>query len=766
MASMNTRLNIEKLDGNIVQKHGGSKQVGFKQLGPGVETGVHGVHDEKRVWFEVELQGAQGDREAEVFQVSNDDTAVAQRRLEDKQPEEKTNTDCLVKEQEKEYQTGWKIKTGNVLDSCNQRSTQQYKSDDLRLSHHHQQLDLRLLRYVRSFFKYCWPLCIKQGMLEPVKVKCIFLGYRKGIVGNKLWRLDDVTSKVQCRCCKELSLRWNHRRIIHFEVGTIMGNVDHVIGSRKVITAVLVSENINGSKNVNYHIFVKVVVSLCQKYSVVDALRVIGRKLGKRDWNFDEDPCGWLKTSDIDNVTCNCDSMICHVASISLKRQGLPGTLPPEFADLPYLQNIDLTLNFLNGTIPPEWGSMQRLVSISLLGNRVTGSIPKELGNIITLKSLTVDDNMMSGKIPEELGSLASIERLFLNGNNFTGELPASFANLNALKDFRIGGSSLSGKIPEFIGNWNNLSSLRIQASGLEGPIPSNITLLPTLTDLRISDLNGPDTLCPPFINTTSFKHLILINYLERSYYTPLHINCGGEGQVLFENKTYEDDANPGEAANFQKTDSRWGLSNTGHFLDDNNDDNYIVPSAPGVLVNSSKLYKSARISALSLTYYGLCMHNGSYNGMPVEKDFDISNEAGGSARDIEKLYSKMLRTTIGNRLYCGAEKEQPVSQKEEYMVLSFPLFLSIHGCRRLHQALVGGVKLRLNDEGIGRRREARTVFCVLAVNATQEEENKHFVCISNEREGAGLVCWLLTRHRKEDGHIVWFRKTSGTELL
>nr|GEY70538.1 hypothetical protein [Tanacetum cinerariifolium] len=61
MASTNTRLNIKKLNGNIVQKHGGSTQVGFKQLGPGVETGVH---DEKRVWFEVELQGAQGDRKA------------------------------------------------------------------------------------------------------------------------------------------------------------------------------------------------------------------------------------------------------------------------------------------------------------------------------------------------------------------------------------------------------------------------------------------------------------------------------------------------------------------------------------------------------------------------------------------------------------------------------------------------------------------------------------------------------------------------------
>ncbi|GKD86375.1 hypothetical protein Tco_1357529, partial [Tanacetum coccineum] len=79
----------------------GHKQVGFKQLGPGVETGVHRVQDEKRVWFEVELQGAQWNREAEVFQVSNDDAAVAQRRLGYKQLEEKTNTDCLVKEQEK-----------------------------------------------------------------------------------------------------------------------------------------------------------------------------------------------------------------------------------------------------------------------------------------------------------------------------------------------------------------------------------------------------------------------------------------------------------------------------------------------------------------------------------------------------------------------------------------------------------------------------------------------------------------------------------------
>ncbi|GKE06500.1 hypothetical protein Tco_1398518 [Tanacetum coccineum] len=52
----------------------GHKQVGFKQLDP---TGVHGVQVDKCVWFEVELQRAQGNHEAEVFQVSNDDAAVA-----------------------------------------------------------------------------------------------------------------------------------------------------------------------------------------------------------------------------------------------------------------------------------------------------------------------------------------------------------------------------------------------------------------------------------------------------------------------------------------------------------------------------------------------------------------------------------------------------------------------------------------------------------------------------------------------------------------
>ncbi|GJU28655.1 hypothetical protein Tco_1167276 [Tanacetum coccineum] len=179
MASMNTRLNIEKLDENIVQKHRGSKQVGFKQLGPGVEIGVHGVHDEKCVWFEVELQGAQGDRKAEVFQVSNDDTTVSQRRLEDKQPEEKTNMDCLV-------HTTMYEEWGRQTFGCCRVIAAEWVEDTTMSTYLVTRSPSSAIGFktpidMLGFFG--WLASIKQGMLEPVKVKCIFLGYRKRNMG-------------------------------------------------------------------------------------------------------------------------------------------------------------------------------------------------------------------------------------------------------------------------------------------------------------------------------------------------------------------------------------------------------------------------------------------------------------------------------------------------------------------------------------------------------------------------------------------------------
>ncbi|GKC02484.1 hypothetical protein Tco_0994094, partial [Tanacetum coccineum] len=71
---------------------------------------------------------------------------------------------------------------------------------------------------------FCWLASIKQGMLEPVKVKCIFLGYREGVVGINLWRYGSV--HVLQGVEFEVEPQEDHT----FEVEPYR-NVDHVAGS-------------------------------------------------------------------------------------------------------------------------------------------------------------------------------------------------------------------------------------------------------------------------------------------------------------------------------------------------------------------------------------------------------------------------------------------------------------------------------------------------------------------------------------------------------
>ncbi|XP_058745447.1 probable leucine-rich repeat receptor-like serine/threonine-protein kinase At3g14840 isoform X3 [Vicia villosa] len=230
------------------------------------------------------------------------------------------------------------------------------------------------------------------------------------------------------------------------------------------------------------------------------ALEDIGKSLGKKDWNFDIDPCSnkpnWF-TPPIpkileNNVTCNCSvpsDNFCHVTIISLKGQNLQGSLPRELNRLQYLQTIDLSRNYLNGTIPKEWGSMTNLLNMELTANQ------------------------MSGNITSELGNLPQIRTLRFSSNNFSGELPVTLAKLATLQEFQISDNQFSGKIPDFIQNWTNINTLIIQGSGLSGPIPSEISLLKNLTDLRISDLNGSEYApLPQLKNMTSLSKLLLRN--------------------------------------------------------------------------------------------------------------------------------------------------------------------------------------------------------------------------------------------------------------
>ncbi|KAJ9563063.1 hypothetical protein OSB04_008223 [Centaurea solstitialis] len=197
-----------------------------------------------------------------------------------------------------------------------------------------------------------------------------------------------------------------------------------------------------------------------------------------------------------------------------LKGLNMTGVLPEEFADLTFLQEIDLSRNLINGTISPRFGQL-RLRVLSLMGNRISGSIPREIGDISTLEELILEDNFLDGPLPPNLGRLTQLRRFVLSGNNFTGSIPTSFGNLINLTEFRIDGNTLSGRIPDFIGNWTRLKALYLQGTSMEGPIPSTISLLTNLTEMRISDLVGSSSMrFPNLQEMTSMQRLTLRNCL------------------------------------------------------------------------------------------------------------------------------------------------------------------------------------------------------------------------------------------------------------
>ncbi|KAH9745800.1 putative LRR receptor-like serine/threonine-protein kinase [Citrus sinensis] len=493
----------------------------------------------------------------------------------------------------------------------------------------------------------------------------------------------------------------------------------------------------------------------------VKALKQIGRKLGKKDWNFGVDPCSqkgnWELSSDDkkgfeSNVTCDCSSATCHVVTIALKAQNLTGTLPTELSKLRYLKQLDLSRNCLTGSFPPQWATLQ-LVELSVMGNRLSGPFPKVLTNITTLKNLSIEGNLFTGSIPPDIRKLINLQKLILSSNSFTGKLPAEITKLTNLNDLRISDNNFSGKIPEFIGKWKKIQKLHIQGSSLEGPIPASISALTSLTDLRVSDLKGSESAFPK-LDKMNLKTLILtkclihgeipgyigdmtklknmyltgnkltgpvpkyifnsnknVNLVESyssprnkldkvhpclrqnfpcsapadQYHYTLHINCGG-AKINTGHTKYEADMEARGASMFYSSGQYWAFSSTGKFMDDDTDlDNYIRTNTSTLSKVSAvdlELYRTARVSPLSLTYYGLCLGNGNYtvrlhfaeiifkndstfNSLGkrifdiyiqeklVKKDFNIEDEAGGTGIPIVKNFpAEVTSHTLKIHLY------------------------------------------------------------------------------------------------------------------
>ncbi|ESQ44923.1 hypothetical protein EUTSA_v10010902mg [Eutrema salsugineum] len=242
----------------------------------------------------------------------------------------------------------------------------------------------------------------------------------------------------------------------------------------------------------------------------VKALKEIGKKMEKKDWDFRKDPCTGEGNWDV--LTCDCSfqpNSSCHLIDIVLTAQNLTGIIPPEFSELRYLKTLILSRNCLTGSVPKEWASMH-LEVLSFLGNRLSGSFPEVLTRITTLQSLSLEGNRFSGPIPPEIGKLVNVEDLSLSSNSFSGPLPEQFGQLTNLRSLDISGNNCTGQIPDFIGNWTRINMLKMFGSGLDGPLPSSISYLTSLSNLQISDLGGKLSSFPPLENMTFLSILEL----------------------------------------------------------------------------------------------------------------------------------------------------------------------------------------------------------------------------------------------------------------
>ena len=202
------------------------------------------------------------------------------------------------------------------------------------------------------------------------------------------------------------------------------------------------------------------------------------------NWNSDEPLDTWFGVSTDSNG---------RVTRLSLRENGLTGSLPSALGGLVNLTHFRVTRNALMGPIPSWFGDLRNLRVLALGGNEFTGSIPPSLRNLRNLEQLYIWGSDLSGSIPTWMGDLSSLSHLQL-GYGLTGSIPSSLGNLRNLRQLLIHGNRLAGSIPSWLGDLTNLEQLALSENRLTGSIPSRLGNLRNLKQIYLwgNELTGP----------------------------------------------------------------------------------------------------------------------------------------------------------------------------------------------------------------------------------------------------------------------------------
>ncbi|XP_062096109.1 probable leucine-rich repeat receptor-like serine/threonine-protein kinase At3g14840 isoform X2 [Humulus lupulus] len=266
--------------------------------------------------------------------------------------------------------------------------------------------------------------------------------------------------------------------------------------------------------------------------------------------------------------------------------------------------------------------------------------------------------------------------------------------------------NKLEGPLPNF--QKSPLRYIYLTSNLLSGPIPAWMNIYRAknidISYNNFSEISEPST-CQDHFNhfqsTSGHENSSTLSKClapcSKDYYS-LHIHCGGKETTIGGIKYEEDEKIVGPANLFHNSTNTWGFSNTGHFRNlEKEGTEYIVNNVSKLRMNS-ELYKTARISPLSLTYFARCLRNGSYTvklhfaeivfrndrsyesvgrrvfdvyvqGKRVLPDFNIKEEAKGVDKEFIKVINKVVvsHNTLEIRLQWTGKGTRNVPKQGKY---------------------------------------------------------------------------------------------------
>lgn len=186
-------------------------------------------------------------------------------------------------------------------------------------------------------------------------------------------------------------------------------------------------------------------------------------------------------------------SQLTRLSHFNVSNCSLVGSLPPEYGSLSNMTVFHAALNNISGTLPASYAGWRNLQVFDVSQNNITGSLPREYAALTSLIIFCVENNRITGTLPAAYQSWLALAVFSVIRNNIEGTLPPEYGAMQHLVEFTASHNQISGNIPEAYSHWTRLSRFRISNCFLEGSLHPALQSWTSIVSLNLNAnrLNG-----------------------------------------------------------------------------------------------------------------------------------------------------------------------------------------------------------------------------------------------------------------------------------